>query len=374
MRGRQTDAPPVAGLLDSSDPGHGASDVAAVAPHADMPLVPMQLVLVLPGLLDPRNAGEAPIRAPGLAALLALAAPPARNADGLDAAIASYYGIERQADWPLAAIRAAALGLPADDAYWLAADPVTLVVGRDDVAFAGIVDDLTRADADALIASLNAHFTDDGITFVAPRPDAIFARLATAPRVTTHPPTAIPDQPLRIRLPDGPDAAAWRRWQSEIQMLLHEHPVNLEREKSGRSPANSVWFSSGGMLPPRPAPGAPICTFANAGIAVALAAHGGTPARPLPANLDAALDGSLSAACIVVALAAEVGLTDIERSWADPARDALVAGRLGAVSILAHDAGDAVIWHASRPRLGQRIAGRFRRHDVAAEIAAARRT
>jgi hypothetical protein len=339
-----------------------------------MQLVPMQLVLVLPGLLEPRNAGATAIRAPGLAALLALAAPPARNADGLDAAIASHYGIERQADWPLAAIRAAALGLPADDAYWLAADPVTLVVGRDDVAFAGIVDDLTRADADALIASLNAHFTDDGITFVAPRPDAIFARLATAPRLTTHPPAAIPDQPLRIRLPDGPDAAAWRRWQSEIQMLLHEHPLNLEREMRGRPPANSLWISSGGVLPPRPAPGALICTFANAGIAVALAAHGGTPARSLPANLDAAFNGAADAARIVVALAPEVGLTDIERSWAEPARDALVAGRLGAVSILAHDAGDAVIWHASRPRLGQRIAGLFRRHDVTAQIASARRT
>lgn len=334
----------------------------------------MQLVLILPGLLDPRNAGAAPIRAPGLAALLALAAPPARDADGLDAAISSHYGIERQADWPLAAIRAAALGLRAGDAYWLAADPVTLVVGRDDVAFSGIVDDLTRADADALIASLNAHFADDGIAFVAPRPDAIFARLAIRPRVTTHPPAATPDQPLRIRLPEGSDAAAWRRWQSEIQMLLHEHPVNLEREKRGRPPANSLWFSSGGMLPPRPAPGAPICTFANSGIAVALAAHAGAPARSLPANLDAALDGAVGAGHVVVALAAEVGLTDIERSWAAPARDALVAGRLGAVSILAHDAGDAVIWHAGRPRLGKRIAGRFRRHDLAAEIAAARRT
>jgi hypothetical protein len=164
----------------------------------------MLLILVLPGLLEPRGTGAAPIRAPALAELLALSRPPSRNADGLDAAIASRYGIERQADWPLAAIRAASLGLPTGDAYWLAADPVTLVVGRDEVAFSGIVDDLTSTDADALIATLNAHFVDDGVTFVAPKPDAIFARLAAVPRLTTHPPAATPGEPLRIRLPEAP--------------------------------------------------------------------------------------------------------------------------------------------------------------------------
>jgi len=333
----------------------------------------MQLLLVLPGLIDRPDTGAPQVRAPALAELLALAGPPARNADGLDAAIASRYGIERQADWPLAAIRAAALGLRANGAYWLAADPVTLVVGRDDVAFSGIVDDLTRADADALVTTLDTHFADDGIAFVAPRPDAIFARLATPPRLTTHPPAATTDEPLRMRLPEGPDAAAWRRWQSEIQMLLHEHPVNVEREKNGRPPVNGVWFSAGGVLPPPPAPTPPIRTFANDGIAVALAAHVGAPARAVPANLAGALEGAIGTQLVVVALASEVGLDDVERSWAVPARDALVAARLAGVSIFSHEAGDAVTWHASRPQLWQRLAGRFRRYDFAAEIAAASR-
>ncbi len=163
--------------------------------------------------------------------MLAAAGPPARQAEGLAAALAAHYGIRRQTDWPLAAIRVAALGIDPTDAYWLAADPVTLTVGRDDVAFAGIVDDLARDDADALVATLNAHFADDDLAFVAPRPDALFARVATPPRLSTHPPVAMPDQPLRMRLPEGPDAGVWRRWQSEIQMLLHEHPVNAARER-----------------------------------------------------------------------------------------------------------------------------------------------
>src|SRR4029450_1421219 len=114
---------------------------AAAAPWA-LPRAPF-----LPGPLEPRSSRSAPPHAPALAELLALAGPPSRSADGLDAAIASSCGIERQSDWPLAAIRAASLGLRTGDAYWLAADPVTLVVGRDDVALSGIVENLTRTHA-----------------------------------------------------------------------------------------------------------------------------------------------------------------------------------------------------------------------------------
>jgi len=334
----------------------------------------MQLVLILPGLLEAQASGASRHRGPALAELLALGGPPSRDAEGLDAAIASRYGVERQADWPLAAIRAASLGLRTGDAYWLAADPVTLVVGRDDVALSGIVDDLSRGEADALASTLNAHFVDDGVVFVAPRPDSLFARLAKPPRLTTHPPAATTDEPLRLRLPQGADAPTWRRWQSEIQMLLHEHPVNVEREKSGRPPVNGLWFSTGGVLPSRASPGPLVRTFADTAIAVALAAHAGSPARPVPAQLGGALGHTDGAGqTIVVALATDIALPELERSWAAPARDALASGQLTEVSVLARDAGDSVSWRAPRPRLWQRIAGRVRRRDLAAEIAAALR-
>jgi hypothetical protein len=332
----------------------------------------MQLVLGVPGLLAANGTGTAPARAPALTRLLAMAGPPAREAEGHDAALAARYGILRQTDWPMAAIRAAALGIDATGAYWLAADPVTLTVGRDDVAFAGIVDDLARDDADALIATLNAHFADDGVAFVAPRPDAIFARVAAPPRLSTHPPAATPGEPLRMRLPEGPDAGVWRRWQSEIQMLLHEHPVNVARERAGRPPANSVWFSAGGTLPPRAAPELSIRTFADAGVAVALAAHAGSPARAIPPGLASALDLAGDAATVVVALDPGSALGAFDNAWAAPAARALAAGRIAELTLVANDAGDALIWRATRPGFWQRLAGRFTHHELAALVAAAR--
>jgi hypothetical protein len=333
----------------------------------------MELLFVLPGLLDSARDGAAPARAPALATLLAWSGAPSRNANGLDAELTARYAVARQADWPLAAIHAASLGLTSGGAYWLAADPVTLIVGLDDVAFSGIVDDLSSDDANALVATLNAHFADDGIEFTAAKPDAIFARLAAAPRLATHPPVATPDRPLRFRLPEGADAARFRRWQSEIQMLLHEHPVNIEREKRGRAPVNAIWFSAGGVLPPRPSPSPAICTFANKGIAIALAAHVGAPAQPLPASTAAALNGAAGAELVVVALASSIALAEIEAAWAEPARDALARGRVDAVTILTEEAGDAVGWRARRPGLWQRIAGRAHPRDIAAELARTQR-
>jgi hypothetical protein len=333
----------------------------------------MQLVLVLPGLLALRDADTPPVRAPALAHLLATAGVPVRHEGGLDAALASRYGVLRQSDWPLAPIRLAALGVDPRDAFWLAADPVTLVVGRDDVQLAAVVDDLARADAEALIATLNAHFAADGLAFVAPRPDAIFVGVATRPRLSTHPLASTSGRSLRTLLPEGPDRGAWRRWQSEIQMLLHEHPVNVERERIGRPPANSLWFSHGGTMPARSAPGPSMRTFANDGVAAALAAHAASPARAVPARLDDALADAEGAESIVVALPPPLDWASVERSWAAPARKALAAGRLATVTLIADDAGEAVVWHASRPGFWKRIAGRLARRNLAAFLAAARR-
>jgi hypothetical protein len=50
-------------------------------------------------------------------------------------------------------------------------------------------------------------------------------------------------------MPQGIDAIAHDRLQAELQMKLHEHPVNLEREASGMRPINSLWFWGGGSAP-----------------------------------------------------------------------------------------------------------------------------
>lgn len=337
----------------------------------------MHLVLVIPGLLARSDRSARLPHLPALARLIANAGAPLREPEGLSALLARQYGIARQSDWPLASLRLAALGVDPGDAYWLAADPVTLVAGRDDVRPACTATDLAQPDADRLIDTLNRHFAADGLLYVAPRPDAWFVRAPASVQMVTHALDAAAGRALRMLLPEGPDAARWRRWLSEIQMLFHEHPVNVAREHTGAASVNSVWFSGGGTLPAPAASGVRIRTWANGGIASMLANWAGNPAQTLPADLAPVLRAGARADRLVVALDAprDFGALDfvtVESAWAMPAWSALAAGTLQAVTLLADGAGEAVGWTASRPGLWQRIRERLVKRDLYALLDAFR--
>jgi len=335
----------------------------ALDPHAAG--ISMHLVLTLPGLLA--LSADHGMRAPHLAHLVGIAPPPVRELDGLDAMLAAHYGVEHSAetDWPLAPIRVAAFGIDPGTAYWLAADPVTLVAGRDDVRLTGIVRDLDAYDAATLIRLLNAHFITDGIEFVAARPDAWFVRAQENVQLRTRPLAAVTGRTLRDLLPVGSDAGTWRRWQNEIQMLMHEHPVNVARERDGKAPANSVWFSEGGTRPAHVATARAVKTFADAGIAIALASHVGRPARAVPVTFDSVLADSGDADVTIVVLAATHDLDTVERAWTSPAWTALLNGKLNAVTLLADGTDSARAWTARRPGPWRRRMLRFARHDLA---------
>ena len=241
----------------------------------------MQLTLVLPGLIARRaDDGGDPCAGTGASHRAGRHAVGARKAAPA-AALAARYGVTRQIDWPLAPIRLAALDVDPEDAYWLAADPVTLEAGRADVSLAGIVADLERADADALLATLNAHFADDGLTFVAPRPDAFFVRAARPMRLATRSPGAALGRPLRAMLPAGRGRARLggagnrksRCCCTSIRSISRGNAPDARRRTACGSPA-------AGRCRGAPAPAPSIRTYATADVAVALAHFIGQPARP----------------------------------------------------------------------------------------------
>ena len=50
-------------------------------------------------------------------------------------------------------------------------------------------------------------------------------------------------------MPQHPEARFWRRILNEIQVALHNCPVNIRRRQSGKQEINSVWFWGGGFIP-----------------------------------------------------------------------------------------------------------------------------
>ncbi len=63
-----------------------------------------------------------------------------------------------------------------------------------------------------------------------------------ASQLESFPPSFLANRNASAYLPDGEDSGQLRRLMTELQMLLHAHPVNEERERLGKLPVNSLWF------------------------------------------------------------------------------------------------------------------------------------
>jgi hypothetical protein len=332
--------------------------------------IPMHFTIVVPGLLDwpPSALAAVEKEAPALARLIAAAPSPAIEEDGLVAAACNSCGIAKQQDWPVAPWLARAAGLDTEDGYWLCAEPARFVVGHADVRFAGLVGDLEGAEADALIATLNAHFAGDGVRFVAPGPTHWFARVDPPPRLITRPPEVALGAPLFPYLAAGADAARWRRWQSETQMLLFEHAVNRSREQSGRAPVDSVWLWGGGTLVPRDAPAVRI--FANGGLIRDLSRSTGLAPAPLPSALDATASAAAQVFWLdAIDVDAAARLRALDRAWLAPAERALNAGTIREVELVIAGRALALSFRVPRPSLVARWRSRFSSPRVASLLA-----
>ncbi len=168
----------------------------------------------------------------------------------LEAWLCQQFALLAQPDYPIAAIAAHGDGLNASAGYWLRADPVHLVLQRDCFSLHEAFPlPLSPAHATALLASLNAHFNQDGLRFLQGQSGAWYVQLAQAPQIKTALPSVALDKNTANFLPQGNDASRWVSVLNEVQMLLHDHPVNALRSAQDDLAVNSVWFSGGGGLP-----------------------------------------------------------------------------------------------------------------------------
>ncbi len=201
---------------------------------------------VLPGIEPDPRAGAT---FPGLARL-ADRATISEVDGGVAAALCSTLGIARQEDWPLAPFAARGDGLAAESGHWQFADPVHTALSHADVTLASILSEIPDQDAAEMHADLNRLFAPDGLEFVAGRRSRQwYLHSRQAVRLRTIAPRAALGTSMRASLPAGEDAATWRRWTSEIQMLLHDHPVNRRREARGDARIDALWLWGGGILP-----------------------------------------------------------------------------------------------------------------------------
>jgi hypothetical protein len=322
------------------------------------------LILVAPGLLEqPRDVLA---RVASLEALASVATVEVA-AQGTNTLVLDALGIAP--GMPIGPLLARGAGIDIDRGYAIVADPVLLAADRDDLVLVDRVDDLTTDESSGLVAMLNRHFAEDGMHFIELPSSTWIARVDRAPALQTTSLDVARRRGVFPHLPTGPDARTWRRWQNEIQMLLHNHPVNVAREAHGRVPVTGVWFWGGGRadaigtLPPIAA-----MTARNrlGDIVRAIARLGGGTHRELGA--DATVQGivAASSACsrivtVDARIDAESALARFDAERLAPALSLLARGAVDPLHVIADRNSGAARW-TGRPRTGwQRLTARAHR-------------
>jgi len=184
--------------------------------------------------------------------------------------VARIEGDEYALSMPHERVLAAAMGWPDQDgllpwaAWWAEQDGVKLtaeahwgllspghwLMGRDHLT---LLDPatlaLSEAESRALFEAVRSLFESDGWTLIWGASQRWYA---------SHPslqdlPTASLDRVIGrnpdVWLTDHPQARTLRRLQSEVQMLLYQHPINDTREQAGLATVNSFWLSGCGPVP-----------------------------------------------------------------------------------------------------------------------------
>jgi hypothetical protein len=126
---------------------------------------------------------------------------------------------------------------------WARAEPVHLLTAIDHLQLAIPVPlPLDAAESAALLETLNAHLSGSGFALRARDDGGWLCACPAGLECTTVEPAQAIGCSLRDLLPTGRDAVRVRALVNELQMLLHDHPVNERRAASGRPVVNSVWL------------------------------------------------------------------------------------------------------------------------------------
>ncbi|WP_114241136.1 phosphoglycerate mutase [Dyella sp. C9] len=179
-----------------------------------------------------------------------------RKADAVAPAARGYLGgltarFELPGELPAGALTRELIAGDAGDDVWLSADPAWV---QPDLNGARLLAcgqlQLGMPQALALAEPLRPVFADEGMILEVSSPDHWHVRLAPGTQIPVF---AAPEQALGEdlyeHLPQGAEGRRWRVLLNELQVLLHQHPVNAQRRANGMPPVNSLWLWGGGALP-----------------------------------------------------------------------------------------------------------------------------
>jgi hypothetical protein len=240
-----------------------------------------------------------------------------------------------------AALSALGVDVPvADESCWLHAQPVHLTAGMDSVTFTALPThgQVSASEHAALTATLQAYFPVDGFMLhVAGREWLIHT--ARALQIETSTPDAAASNELQKTMPRGTDGRLLRRLMTELQMLLHDHPVNQARANAGLPTLNALWLWGAGPVKAVHAGSLPTAFAEDAFTRGIYRLHG---AQTLPLTDAASVIESLQERAIVVV--PTTSLDTLQSNWIEPLVRGLTTGRIDRLDLVLDE------WHVSASR------------------------
>jgi hypothetical protein len=227
---------------------------------------------------------------------------------------------------------------------WIHAEPVHFAAGLDRLSFVALTDEARVTDAEraVLFERLAPTFASGDFVLHASGSDW-FIRSTLPLQVATSTPDAAATNDLQSVMPRGPDAPALRRLMTELQMLLHEHPVNEARARRGLPAINAVWLWGSGHLPEMSFPSQLPVAFGNDAFLRGLYRLSGASVVELPESVDTLLHGIAGAPHAIVVVP-ESDLDRIDSEWLKPLSAALASGRLSRLDVILDE------WHVDARR------------------------
>jgi len=255
-----------------------------------------------------------------------------------------------------AALRALVTG-ERDEGFWACAEPVHLVTGLDHLRLAPLAGlGLAPAEAQALCDSIAAGLAGSGYVLRLTAYGPWLLECPTGIECETVEPADAEGRDLRDCLPAGRDGLVVRKLMNELQMLLHEHPVNAHRLDRGLAPVNALWLWGFGQARAAEPALLPVLSTDDAWLRGLWRLHGcnGLPLATARQALEAAYP--LLVAATANGADPEAQLTQWDTELAKPLAAAVRSGRVQSASLLLGDVSYIVdradryaFWRRQRP-------------------------
>jgi hypothetical protein len=307
------------------------------------------LVIVIVDLYLPEEGSAATLALPGLERVARFGTKTVL-AKGWRPWLARRLGSERLAEEPPACVAARCCSADVAGAVWLAT-PVHCIAGLSSLHLdhRGLLK-LPMATLEALAADFQTVFRGSDFAL---EPLASGGFLLVGPSIAdaqaTEPARCV-GMSIAAALPRAP---ALRRLGAEIEIWLHEHPVNRSRSERGEPPVTSLWMWGGGTLArtaATPAADPAIATdraYGRDAYLEGLWCARGARVHPLPQRIEDLSTASARCSVILVEVselleadgAASMGdaLATLDARWIAPAAQLLSRGAVRTLAVVAND-------------------------------------